>query len=193
MTLAMSITGLQLGMHLGDALLPTDKSDQNRDKECDANRSPNNVNNTLSTMHSSKDTPIQLIITTYTGWAAIHYAMVSFGACTWVAVIIACIWMPEHASTSWRELVLACCLAPPGAILRWYLSRFNPRIPHFPIGTFSANILGSLILAGAVCLQHSPSVVGTVIGCQVIGAIQDGFCGTYFLFFFVGQKRGSKF
>ncbi|KAG0014007.1 hypothetical protein BGZ82_001951, partial [Podila clonocystis] len=49
-TLAMSVTGLQLGMHLGNALLPTEKSDQSRHKENDANRRSNNtVNDTLTT------------------------------------------------------------------------------------------------------------------------------------------------
>ncbi|KAI9237507.1 MAG: CrcB-like protein-domain-containing protein [Podila humilis] len=178
-TLAMSITGLQSGMHLGNALMPLKKPDQSGHKEKTSRRSNITVNNNHSTFHSSKDTPAQSTSkrTAYTEWTATYYIITGFGLCTWAAVIVACIWMPEQTRASWRELVLACCLAPPGAILRWYLSQFNPRIRHFPIGTFSANILGSLILAGAVCLQYSPAVVRTTVGCQIIGGIQDGLCG----------------
>ncbi len=40
-----------------------------------------------------------------------------------------------------------------GALCRWQLSRFNPRIPSFPLGTFTANILATLILATMNLIQ----------------------------------------
>ena len=40
-----------------------------------------------------------------------------------------------------------------GALCRWQLSRFNPRVPSFPLGTFSANILATLILGTMNLIQ----------------------------------------
>ena len=40
-----------------------------------------------------------------------------------------------------------------GALCRWQLSRFNPRIPSFPLGTFAANILATITLGTMNLIQ----------------------------------------
>jgi len=79
---------------------------------------------------------------------------------------------------SWRGRgSIALLLAPLGALLRWQLgSRLNARITGFPLGTFSANMLASLVEAVAYMLQHH--VQDSHTSCAVLQGIQDGFCGT---------------
>ncbi|KAG0310318.1 hypothetical protein BGZ99_000461 [Dissophora globulifera] len=86
--------------------------------------------------------------------------------------------MPKGSQSSWRHVVLASCFAPLGAIIRWYLSRFNSKVKDFPIGTFAVNIGGTLLLAAIVCLQHAPGAGGSsALACQMLSGLQDGFCG----------------
>ncbi|KAI9303085.1 hypothetical protein BJ944DRAFT_256879 [Cunninghamella echinulata] len=71
------------------------------------------------------------------------YTVIFFGLLSWIAVIIAAIFAPLE----YRELTLATVFSPVGALLRWHLSFFNGKFPGFPIGTFIANIFGTLVLA----------------------------------------------
>ncbi|KAL9190752.1 hypothetical protein ACHAXT_000458 [Thalassiosira profunda] len=53
----------------------------------------------------------------------------------------------------YRELWIACLVAPVGTIFRWKLSTLNGKISYrnltwFPAGTFLANLLGSIVAAG---------------------------------------------
>ncbi|KAL9933419.1 hypothetical protein V8E36_007595 [Tilletia maclaganii] len=65
-----------------------------------------------------------------------------------------------------RLLSLALVFSPPGAVLRWYLSRLNGRslgASHnrkygstgFPIGTFLANLIGVIIACGSWTALHT--------------------------------------
>lgn len=65
-----------------------------------------------------------------------------------------------------------------GALCRWQLSRFNPFTPSFPLGTFTANITGTLILGIAVVIQGRSSVTSiSSISCAILHGIDTGFCG----------------
>ena len=89
------------------------------------------------------------------------------------------------AQEIWRGRVLfSLVFAPLGCILRFYASiRLNSLISSFPLGTFTVNIAGTVILGIFWDLQHSPPgaaggrVGGGLVGCQVLQGVQDGFCG----------------
>ncbi|PWN37433.1 uncharacterized protein FA14DRAFT_110076, partial [Meira miltonrushii] len=88
-----------------------------------------------------------------------------------------------------RHVTYAVVLSPPGAIIRWYLSRFNSypiskRKPYWPIGTLSANLIATAVLAAAFVGQNVGRVTGvggggvhTVEGCHALYGVQEGFCG----------------
>ncbi|KAH7056070.1 CrcB-like protein-domain-containing protein [Linnemannia elongata] len=152
-TLALSISGLQLGYHLGEALLQLA------------------TNWGLALTPPSPPVPPNR-------WTILDIVIVSAAIILWTGVICAAILVPRESRLSWRRIVLACCFAPAGAILRWYLSRFNSRSKLFPLGTFAANLGGSIILAAIVCLQHTSAAGGkSTLICHVLSGLQDGFCG----------------
>lgn len=80
----------------------------------------------------------------------------------------------------WRHRVLfALLLAPPGAMLRYFLSKLNTLKPingRFPLGTFLANMIATLLIAGVYVAQRRPSA-SIPVRCDALYAIQQGFCG----------------
>ncbi|KAK0553297.1 hypothetical protein OC845_001297 [Tilletia horrida] len=68
-----------------------------------------------------------------------------------------------------RSISLALVLSPPGAIMRWYLSRFNGKSswltdrfgrqgnsrPKWPYGTFTANMIGVMLVCGTYTALHT--------------------------------------
>lgn len=98
----------------------------------------------------------------------------------WLGAVFLAIFPPDRHSGGveiWRgRAVFALVFAPPGCLLRFYASNLlNSKLPSFPLGTFSVNIFGTIILGMSYDLQHAP--YGGVIGCQVLQGIEDGFCG----------------
>lgn len=89
------------------------------------------------------------------------------------------------APETWRSQVLfALVFAPVGCLMRFKLSLWlNGKFKAFPLGTFTANIFGTLILGMCYDLQHValPSAGGMIggglLGCGILQGIQDGFCG----------------
>lgn len=83
-----------------------------------------------------------------------------------------------EAPGRWRhDVTFPLLLAPPGAILRFFLANLNTRSTfkdRFPLGTFIANISATLILAGAFTASHS---LVSATSCNALNAIQQGFCG----------------
>lgn len=83
-----------------------------------------------------------------------------------------------YTPTTWRHrAIFPILLSPPGTILRFILARLNPKRPfldRFPIGTFIANMVASVILGGVYAQQHR---VGSGVTCNALYAIQQGFCG----------------
>ncbi|KAF2851374.1 chromosome condensation protein-like protein [Plenodomus tracheiphilus IPT5] len=100
---------------------------------------------------------------------------------TWLGAVLMAIFPPHNA---WRgQAIFACVFAPLGCLIRYYLSIWlNPMNPSFPLGTFTVNVFGTAVLGMAYDLQHvslstTGLVGGSLIGCQVLQGIQDGFCG----------------
>ena len=85
------------------------------------------------------------------------------------------IW-PVH--DAWRgQALFALAFAPIGCLVRFQLSvHLNRLIRSFPLGTFTANILGACVLGMAYDLQMS-SAGAAVVDCQILQGIMDGFCG----------------
>ncbi|KAI1456707.1 CrcB-like protein-domain-containing protein [Annulohypoxylon moriforme] len=101
---------------------------------------------------------------------------------SWIGAILLSILPPdrfvnEGASEIWRgRATFALVFAPLGCLGRFYASLYlNGYLPSFPLGTFTVNILGTMVLGMAWDLAHVP--VGGVISCQVFQGIEDGFCG----------------
>jgi fluoride exporter len=98
----------------------------------------------------------------------------------WLGAILLSIFPPRNF---WRgRATLPLVFAPPGCLLRFYVSKhLNARIPSFPLGTFSVNIVGTAILGMCYNLQHGQSIGagprGKTAACQVLQGIMEGFCG----------------
>lgn len=99
----------------------------------------------------------------------------------WLGAAFLTIWPP---SDDWRyRASFALVFAPPGAILRFYLSKhLNACIPAFPLGTFIANIFGTIIEGMCMDLQHLSMFMARVTGssvtpCAALEGVMSGFCG----------------
>jgi CrcB protein len=94
----------------------------------------------------------------------------------WLGAVFLAIWPPR---TNWRgQVVFALVFAPLGCLLRFYLSmKLNSKIGKFPLGTFAANVLGTVVIGMSYDLQHAGASVAGNIGCQVLQGVEDGFCG----------------
>lgn len=116
--------------------------------------------------------------------------VLAFGC--WLGSIFLALWPPDRhepvPDRHWRgRAVFAVVFAPVGCLFRYYVSVWlNARIPTFPLGTFVANMVGTLVIGMCFDLQHARTVVGMtasstsysrLIGCQVLSGVMDGFCG----------------
>jgi len=108
-------------------------------------------------------------------------SMLLLGLAFWVASAILCALYPPF-----RRVTFAIVLAPPGAILRWYLSRYNShpisKRYSLPLGTLAANLLATAVICAAFTGSRAGSVPrsfsGGLTGCEALQGLQDGFCGT---------------
>lgn len=93
----------------------------------------------------------------------------------WLGAVLMAIFPPHDF---WRgTAVFAMVFAPLGCLGRFYLSMYlNSKRPSFPLGTFAANVLGTVVLGMAWDIAHSTST-GGVLGCQLLQGVEDGFCG----------------
>lgn len=120
-------------------------------------------------------------------------AMVPIALLSWFAAIILCIWPPDRpfgssGHTSWLEetwrgdALFACVFAPLGCITRFYISTWlNPRLPNFPLGTFTVNMFGCILLAIFYDIQHASLAGGIydgLVSCQILQGLMDGYCGS---------------
>lgn len=110
----------------------------------------------------------------------------------WLGAVFMAIWPPDRMQReeTWRgQAVFALVFAPLGCLLRFYLSMYlNGRIPAFPLGTFTVNILGTAIEGMCYDLQHVAGIGAAealpvipskslLTSCQVLQGVMDGFCG----------------
>ena len=102
----------------------------------------------------------------------------------WLGSIFLAIWPPDrhnNGSETWRgRAIFSVVFAPLGCLFRYYVSMFlNARIPTFPLGTFTANVVGTCITGMCFDLQHVGFTGGGVLtSCQVLEGVMDGFCGS---------------
>ncbi|CAO3622302.1 unnamed protein product [Cunninghamella blakesleeana] len=167
-TLAMSLNGYHFGRHIGEWL------DSNSWWNTLINEKKISFKKNNENQEQQVDFPkIEIVPCGFSVNKLIlfDYLVILFGIISWVGVIIAAIFSPLKN----RELTLATVFSPVGALLRWYLSFFNNRFPSFPIGTFLANILGTLVLAIISIFRYNIST--SPLSCVVIAALADGFCG----------------
>ncbi len=86
-----------------------------------------------------------------------------------------------YGPNRWRhDISLPLLFAPPGAAIRLALSKLNQKttfIDRFPIGTFLVNIIGTAVIAGVYSAQRSKALTLNGNTCNVLYAIEEGFCG----------------
>ncbi|EPB82034.1 hypothetical protein HMPREF1544_11238 [Mucor circinelloides 1006PhL] len=147
-TLAMSLNGLLFGQHIGDMF-----------------------SNQIEKRHSLKGEP-KLIPRRFSFryMSKKDYLTITFAIVSWLGVVFAAIFSPYQ-----RDLAFACVFAPVGALTRWYLSFYNGRLPHFPVGTFAPNVFGTIVLAILALAQSGPRI--TAIACDVVAGLANGYCG----------------
>lgn len=103
------------------------------------------------------------------------------------AYVISIVLLATENHGTWRSWAFSCLFAPWAAIARYLLSKhLNPLVKNFPIGTFTCNIVGCILLAiftllarGRSHLSSKLPIVSSVIGCHVLVGLDDGFCGTF--------------
>jgi fluoride ion exporter CrcB/FEX len=107
----------------------------------------------------------------------------------WLGAVFMAIWPPDrHRSTeTWRgRAIFAIVFGPLGCLFRFYVSIWlNARVPIFPLGTFTVNIVGTAIEGMCYDLQHVANIgagagiasSSSLVGCQVLQGVMDGFCG----------------
>ncbi|CBQ72228.1 conserved hypothetical protein [Sporisorium reilianum SRZ2] len=106
--------------------------------------------------------------------------MSALGLVFWIAAAILC---ALHAR--FRHITFSLVLAPPGTVLRWYLSRLNTHLTShrlsLPLGTLTANLLATLVICAAFTASRAgsrpASFAGGLTGCEALQGVQDGFCG----------------
>jgi fluoride ion exporter CrcB/FEX len=99
------------------------------------------------------------------------------GLASWIAVV--CLIVVK----GWRSWVFSCIVSPVACWLRYYVSKqLNPRNKDFPWGTFTINVLATLILAVLTIVNRGKTPHGRIIGdqlsCHLVNGLEDGFCGT---------------
>lgn len=112
----------------------------------------------------------------------IEYVSSGLGVAAYVATIVL---IATKKDGTWRSWTFSCLFAPMGAITRYLLSKkLNALVKNFPMGTFTCNILGCILLAIFTMLargkKHSGSIiplVTNITGCHVLVGLDDGFCG----------------
>lgn len=99
----------------------------------------------------------------------------------WLGAVFMAIWPPDRDRRPevWRgRAVFSIVFAPLGCLLRFYLSIYlNTRLPAFPLGTFAANMFGTVSLAMCFDLEHVDWIGSALVSCQVLRGVMDGFCG----------------
>ncbi|SCU93868.1 LAME_0F05270g1_1 [Lachancea meyersii CBS 8951] len=96
-----------------------------------------------------------------------------------VQIVLAAVY--DNRSRYWT---LSAIFAFPGAALRYALSKqLNHRLKHFPMGTFTANFAGTLLLAVFTLVtkgkrsDNSP-IIKSATAKTVVIALGNGFCGS---------------
>ncbi|ANB12776.1 Fex2p [Sugiyamaella lignohabitans] len=124
----------------------------------------------------------------------IELVLSMLGLLGWIVVLVLTIVRSE-----WRYWTFSCLFGPFGVYARFWLGKLlNKKSTKFFFGTFAANIFASILISILVLLQHGKRhsgslLVQSVLHCQVISALQDGFCGNFStISTFVSELSGFK-
>lgn len=126
--------------------------------------------------------PLSALPTVRVSVKAGHAVVIALGVLFWIACALLCgLYAP------FRHVTFALVLAPPGALLRWQLSRLNTPLSvdrpvlvrewlRWPLGTFTANVFATLVLCGAKTGQGA-HVFASSTSCDALNGLQEGFSG----------------
>ena len=159
-TFAISIACLHLGSHISSLPIPLRTAPRAGVPNTNGAKESSS-----STTHYPKKTPLLDILTIISAFLSYLIAILLY-------FLAPSIW--RHRAT------FPLLLAPPGAILRFFLARLNTRhifIDRFPLGTFLANMIATLVISGVFAAQRQPGVTSRFVTCNALYAIQEGFCG----------------
>lgn len=117
----------------------------------------------------------------------LEYGLIVIGVCLYIAAVVLC--GTESSEVTLRQWTFSIVFAFFGAWTRYLVSKYlNGKLKKFPLGTFTANILGCIIIALVVSLSNGKRhknwsmgvdnlIVNTSISCEVLAGIKEGFCG----------------
>ena len=106
----------------------------------------------------------------------IRYGLSALGVLIYAAAYPAYFKLPARYR---HEVTAALLFSFPGTLSRYLLSVFlNPRLKLFPLGTFTANTLGTALLGTFQVLQtiQNPGPL-SANACGVLRGLADGYCG----------------
>lgn len=105
---------------------------------------------------------------------SVRYSLTVLAILTYAATFPAYFLLP----VSFRHQATAALLfAYPGTLTRYLLSiRLNPLIKTMPLGTFTANMLGTALLGTFHVLQNT-SPTQSLNTCAILQGLADGYCG----------------
>ncbi|KAF9247280.1 CrcB-like protein-domain-containing protein [Melanogaster broomeanus] len=104
----------------------------------------------------------------------VRYTLTVISVLTYAATFPAYFRLPANYR---HQATAALLFSYPGTLTRYLLSiNLNPRIKLFPLGTFTANALGTALLGLFHVLQGVPSSVSPN-ACSILQGLGDGYCG----------------
>ncbi|KAG8803341.1 hypothetical protein FRC16_006086 [Serendipita sp. 398] len=92
---------------------------------------------------------------------------------------IACFPLFFLLSPSYRSMATAALLFSwPGSLTRHLFGSFlNARVPHFPLGTFLSNMLGTCVTSVAYVLQNLDAIHCNITAMALLQGLSDGYAG----------------
>lgn len=103
----------------------------------------------------------------------VRYCLTVLSIVTYAATFPAYFRLPANYR---HQATAALLFSYPGTLTRYLLSlNLNPRIKRFPLGTFTANALGTALLGAFHVVQGVSSISPNA--CSLLQGLGDGYCG----------------
>lgn len=103
-----------------------------------------------------------------------RYTLSTIAILMYGATFVAYFLLPPHYR---HQITAALIFSFPGTLTRYLLSIFlNKRLKALPLGTLSANIVGTALVASFHVLQTTPSPPSRT-ACSILQGLVDGYCG----------------
>jgi len=103
-----------------------------------------------------------------------RYGLSVIALIIYAATFFTFFFLPKHYR---HQATAALLFSFPGTLTRYLLSVYlNRCLKVFPLGTLSANLLGSALLAAFFVIQSTPSPPSQN-ACDVLQGLMDGYCG----------------